>query len=565
MRSDLLEGSPRWAVRRAQWRALGISDEEMARPKVAIINSSSDMAACFSHLDDIVPVLRQHLRDQGLLPFEVRTIAPSDFITSAGRGGRYVLPSRDLITNSIEAVVEGAQLDGMICLASCDKTAPAQMMAGVRLDIPTVIISCGYQRNAHYEDGGADIEDVFLKSSHNAVQGGQIDLMALSEDAIRGPGVCAGLGTANSMHIAAEALGLAVPGSTPVRANSDRMWAGVADAAAALATQIREGITPRRIVTPDAVANAVRVMLAIGASINSVKHLQAIAIEAGLDVDVWELFRTLGPQVPVLAAVRPNGPAHVEDFEDCGGAATILRELAPQLALDALTVTGVPLGDVVDRAPAADGTVIAPYGSPMRSDAVLRIVRGNLAAEGAIVKLPVLEERSATFSGPARIFHSREEGIEALAAGLVQPGDVVVLRGIGLIGGPGMGMASALVFALDGSGMGDQVAVVTDGQLSGLVNKGIVVGEVSPEAATGGVIGLLRDGDIIDIDLESGRVDVRLTEEELAARPPFVVVEQVRTEGLLDAYRATVSPLACGAVLCPSTAPRACTRAEEGK
>ncbi|MFC0247410.1 dihydroxy-acid dehydratase [Citricoccus parietis] len=532
----------------------------MSRPKVAIINSSSDMAACFSHLDDIVPVLKQHLRDEGLLPFEVSTIAPSDFITSAGRGGRYVLPSRDLIVNSIEAIVEGAQLDGMICLSSCDKTAPAHMMAAGRLDIPTVIVSCGYQRNALNEDGGADIEEVFLRASHGTQGNGGIDdLMELSEDAIRGPGVCAGLGTANSMHIAAEALGMAVSGSTPVRANSAKMWQSVASSAAALARLVKTNTTPRQVITPESVENAVRVMLSIGASINSVKHLQAIAREAGLTVDVWRLFRELGPKVPVLTAVRPNGPSRVEEFEDVGGAAVVLRELAPQLHLDALTVDGGTLADCVKAAPAADGSVIAPYGSPMSDQPSIRIVRGNLAADGAIVKLPVLEERARSFSGPARIFHSREEGIEALANGIVNAGDVVVLRGIGLVGGPGMGMASALVFALDGSGLGDQVAVVTDGQLSGLVNKGIVVGEVSPEAATGGLIGLLQDGDLIDIDLDRGTVDARLTADQIMARPAFEPVDAVRTDGLLDTYREVVTPLACGAVMCGVAAANGCS------
>ncbi|CAN5336877.1 dihydroxy-acid dehydratase [soil metagenome] len=550
LRSNLPEGTARWAVRRAEWRALGITDEEMSRPKVAIVNSSSDLAACFAHLDDIVPVLKQELRALGALPFEIRTTAPSDFVTSAGRGGRYILPSRDLIVNDIEAVVEGAQLDAMICLSSCDKTAPAHMMAAGRLNIPTVIIACGYQRNAMYEDGGPDIEDVFLQASHNALEGRDIDLMGLSEGAIRGPGVCAGFGTANSMHIAAEALGMAVSGSTPVRANSDKMWDSVRRSAAALLEQVERGIRPRDIITAESVTNAIRVMLSIGASINSVKHLQAIAVESGVDLDVWATYERLGYETPVLTAVRPNGETLIEEFEDAGGAATIMRELAPVLDTTQLTATGGALADWLESAAPADGTVIMPFDKPLATTPSIRIVRGNLTPDGAIVKLPVEGKPAPKFSGPAKVYHSREEGIEALAAGEVVAGDVVVLRGIGLLGGPGMGMASALVFALDGTGLGSSVAVITDGQLSGLVNKGIVVGEVSPEAAAGGLLGLVEPGDIISIDLDAGTVDLDVDEAILAQRPAFVPVDAVPTNGMLDNYRATVSPLACGAVLC---------------
>jgi dihydroxy-acid dehydratase len=344
LRSNFPVDSVRAISRRAQWKALGIDPSELDKPKVAIVNTSSDLAVCFAHLDDIVPVLKDELRAAGALPFEVRTAAPSDFITSTGRGGRYILPTRDLMTNDIEVMVEGAQLDAMICLSSCDKTTPAHLMAAGRLNIPTVIVPCGYQRNALFEDGGHDIEDVFLHGSYHALAGGgpekQAAIEAMADSAIRGPGVCAGLATANSMHVAAEALGMALPGAAPVRANSERMWDNARRSAIALVELLGKDIKPRDIITKGSVTNAIRVMLSIGASINTIKHLQAVAIEAGVDIDVWETYRVLGRTTPILAAVRPNGPNLVEEFEDSGGAATIVRELLPLLGGEEMTVTG---------------------------------------------------------------------------------------------------------------------------------------------------------------------------------------------------------------------------------
>ncbi|WP_188805545.1 dihydroxy-acid dehydratase [Citricoccus zhacaiensis] len=543
-------------ARRAEWKPLGINPEHLDRPKVAIVNTSNDLAACFAHLDEIVVVLKEELRSLGVLPLEIRTSAPSDFITSVGQAGRYVLPARDLITNDIEVMVEGAQLDGMICLSSCDKTTPAHLMAAGRLNVPTVVIPCGYQHSGLAEDGGADIEEVFLQASYHSIRGGdQAEMEAMADAAIRGPGVCAGLATANSMHMIAEVLGMAVSGAAPVRANSERMWDSVRRSAAAMAHALRHDVRPRDVITADAVHDAVTVMLSVGASVNTIKHLQAIAVEAGLDIDVWEAFRTQGRRVPLLASIRPNGPHLVEDLEDAGGAATILRELASLLSTDRITVTGQTLAERIGAAAPADGTVIRSLGDPYSTQPSIVVLRGSLAATGSVSKRPIPDPGPYTFTGPARIFHSREEGIEAVAAGRVQAGDVVVLRGLGLEGGPGMGFVSGLIFALEGAGLAGKVGFVTDGQYSGLANSGVMVGEVSPEAATGGAIGLIQDGDPIAIDLQAGTIDVLVDPAVLQARPPFRHPEDRQPDagpvGYLDLYRSAVQPLACGAVLCP--------------
>jgi dihydroxy-acid dehydratase len=552
LRSNLPPTSALGIARRAQWRSLGIAAEDLDKPKVAIVNTSSDLAACFAHLDDIVPVLKAALREQGLLPFEIRTTAPSDFVTSAGRAGRYILPSRDLVVNDVEAAVEGALLDAMICLSSCDKTTPAHLMAAGRLNVPTVIVPCGYQHSGKAEGREADVEEVFLLAAQAAVTGASTDhLVDLAEDAILGPGVCAGMATANSMHLVAEALGMAVSGAAPVRANSDRMWDSVHRSAAALADLIARDIRPRQIITAEAISDAVRAMLAVGGSMNTIKHLQAIAVEAEVDVDVWGLFRTLGRETPLLAAVRPNGPRLVEEFEDAGGGATLLRELLPLLHGDRITVSGATVAENAAAARPADDDIIRPLTRPFGTDPAISVLRGSLAPGGAVAKRPVPDPGPHRFRGPARVFGNREEAIGAIGDGRLRRGDVAVIRGIGVRGAPGMGLTSAFIFALHARGLADDVALVTDGQFSGLVNQGISIGEVSPEAAEDGPLGRVQDDDLIDIDLSEGRVDLMVTPEELAARAPYrPPADRDTGGGMLDQYEQLVQPLGCGAVLC---------------
>lgn len=551
LRSNLAVGSSRWAVRRAQWRALGIPDEDMTKPKIAIVNSSSDLAICFRHLDGIVGPLKEAIREAGGLPFEVRTAAPADFITSAGRDGRYILPSRDLIAADIEVAVEGAQLDGMVCLASCDKTIPGQLMAAARLDIPTIVVACGFQPCGLYRGEHTDIEEVFLAAGHLAA--GKItldDLVEMSENAIRGPGVCAGMGTANSMHIASEALGMSLPGTTPVLANGPSMWEAVRRAGARIVRMVSEGPRPRDVLTPDAFANAVTVMLALSGSVNTIKHLQAVAVEAECDVDVWGLFERLAPDVPLIAAIRPNGEHRIEDLEAAGGTPAVLRQLASLLRPEARTVAGLTVGEIVATAVVRDEEVVRPVERALARRPSIVVLRGSLAPGGAVVKLAVADDRRRRFQGPARIYGSREEALEGLRREEIQRGEVVVLRGIGVRGGPGMGLASAFVFALDGAGLGADVALVTDGQLSGLVNRGMVVGEVSPEAAAGGPLALVRQGDMITIDLDEKTADLDVPGDELARRQEALEPAGPSGEnGWLKVYENTVRPLSRGATL----------------
>ncbi len=550
LRSNFEPGSVRWATRRAQWRALGLTDADMLKPKIAVVNSSSDMAICFSHLDSVAARVKAAITEAGGLAFEVRTTAPSDFIHSAGHGGGYILSARDLIVNDIEVAVEGAQLDGMVCLASCDKTAPAQLMSAGRLDLPTVLIACGYQPSGRFRGEHCDIEDVFLHACAARNAAGTDELIEMSEDAVRGPGVCAGMGTANSMHVVAEALGMALPGSTPVAANSPAMWDTVERVATRIVAMVAEGLRPRTVLTRQAFVNAVRVALAVGASINTIKHLQAVAEEAGVNVDVTGMFASLGTDTPMLAAVRPNGPHTIEQFDSAGGAAAVMAQLGSMLALDASTVTGRSVGDNLADVTIADDDIIRSTERPFSHDPLIVVLRGSLTPAGGIVKLALDDERPSTFTGPARCFETQEDALAALAEDEIITGDVVVLRGLGPRGRPGMGMSSQIVFALDRAGLTSKVAVVTDGQLSGLVNRGIVVGEARPEAADGGPLALVRDGDMVRIDLPARTCELCVEPAELEHRQVVSVPEYVET-GWLSIYRRTVRPLDAGAVLRP--------------
>jgi len=559
LRSNYEPGTSRWATRRAQWLALGLTDEDMLKPKIAIVNTSSQLAICFSHLDEIARRVKRAIDNAGGLGFEVRTAAPSDFIHSAGHRGGYILSARDLITNDIEMQVEGAQLDGMICLTSCDKTVPGQLMAAARLNIPTIMVACGYQASGTHKGRHCDIEDVFLAAAY--VANGRLgadELTEMSANAVRSPGVCAGFGTANTMHLACEALGMALPGSTPVRANSESMWRAADAAAARIVELVNEDLKPRDILTPAAFRNAVKSILSVSGSINSVKHLQAVAAEAEADVDVYRLFETLADGVPLLTAIRPNGETAIEAFEDAGGTRALMKQLEPVLDGEALTVTGKTVTENLADLTVADPEVIRPPERALGRRPTIVLIRGSLCPDGGIVKLAVADDRRLTFEGPAIVFNSPVESLDGLRAGQVKPGHVVVLRGQGVTGSPGMGMASQLVFGLDGAGLTGQVAVVTDGQLSGLVNKGIVVGEVSPEAAKGGPLALVRDGDVIRIDVpgRTADLDVPQTElddrrAELAANPPPRPAEV----GWLSVYERLVRPLPEGAVLRPRETP----------
>lgn len=559
LRSNFEPGTSRWAGRRAHWRAMGLTDEDMTKPKIAVINTSSEIAICFSHLDDIAREVKQSIRGAGGLPFEIRTSAPSDFIISAGRRATFILPTRDLIANDIEVQVEGPQLDGMILLTSCDKTVPGQLMAAARLNIPSLLVICGYQASGHIGNEHVDIEEVFLHAGYYTQGAISLErLTEMSEVAVQSPGVCSGMGTANSMHSVTEGLGMCLPGAAPVAANSPKMWDYARESGRRIVDMVWEDLKPRDIMTEGAFRNAARVDLAQAGSINCIKHLQAIALEAGVDIDIYDTFDKEGDRTPVLTAVRPIGPLSIEAFEAAGGARGVMKRLETQLDTDVMTVTGKTVAENLAGVEIGDEDVIRPLDNPWGKEAAIVLLTGSFAPETGIVKVGLrTPDRKLSFKGPARVYDSAQEAEDDLRAGNIQRGDVLVLRRQGVKGGPGMGGASRLVFAVEGAGYGADVAVVTDGQLSGLVNKGLVVGEVQPEYNDCGPIALVQNGDMIDIDVNAKRIDLLVDETELATRRAAFTPPPANTDsGWLSIYERTVTPLRRGASLIDSARQR---------
>ena len=443
----------------------------------------------------------------------------------------------------------------MVCLSSCDKTAPAHLMAAARLDVPTILVTCGYQGCGRIHGKPVDIEDVFesvgeLAEGHVTVAG----IEEMCEVAVTTPGVCAGMGTANTMHVMAEALGMTLPGNSPIPARGPRLDAVARAAGARIVEMVREDLRPRQVMTPGAFANAVRVGLALSGSINLLRHLQAVAEEGEVPVSVYDLVDRLGPEVPLLCAVKPNGPRRIEDLDEAGGTQAVMKRLESLLDRNAMTVSGHTVGeqlaDFLPPPPARE--ILGTLEYPVAIGPSIVVLRGSLAPVGSIMKLG-LGGKMPNFQGSARVFESQEAALDALARRELKPGMAVVLRGLGARGGPGVASASWFVAAVNGAGLGDGMAVLTDGQLSGL-NRGYTVGQVLPEAADGGPLGLVEDGDEILIDIGARRLDLLVVEGELEARRqrlalrPAQAPQHGRT-GWLSQYRHMVQPLEHGGVL----------------
>jgi dihydroxy-acid dehydratase len=537
--------------RRANWRALGLSKEDMEKPKIAVVNSSSELAICYAHLDGIAKIVKEEIRAAGGVPFEVRTAAPSDFITGAGKRGSYILAGRDIIANDIEVQVEAALLDGMICLTSCDKTPPGHLMAAARLDIPTILVIGGYQPAGEINGEPVDVEDLWggsIGERFGAVP--KFPVADMAEHAIMGPGVCQGMATANTMHSVVEALGMCLPGHAPVRANGPKMQANAREAARRIVAMVQEDLKPRKILTEGAFRNAIATVLAVSGSINAIKHLQATAVEAESGLDIFAMWEEMS-DVPVLSAVRPTGEVRIEQFEDAGGAQAVLKRLESRIDTSALTCTGKTLAENLAGYEIPGPEIIRPLDNPIGPGPAIAILSGTFA-QTAVVRLGIRDgSRPEEFTGPARVFEDTAECMEAIETRTIQPGDVVVSRNQGLKGGPAMGGgASLILFALDAAGLAKTTAFVTDGQLSGLCLKGLTVAEVSPEAATGGPIGKIKDGDVITISVANRSIDVALSAEDLAKRDG--VGFRIPASGYLDTFRHDVRDMRTGGVLLPA-------------
>jgi dihydroxy-acid dehydratase len=548
-RSALLVEGPHRAPARAMLKAAGYSDKDLSRPLIGIANTWIEIGPCTYHLRDLAGYVREGIRAAGGTPMEFNTVSISDGITMGTAGMRMSLVSRELIADSIEMVVDGNQLDGVIALVGCDKTIPGAAMALARIDVPGVILYGGSIAPGHNHGRDVTIQDVFeAVGAHAAGRLSDKDLTALENVACPGAGACGGQFTANTMAGVCEFLGLSPLGANNVPA-LDKAKHGVARAAGQLAVDlVRRGLKPRQILTTDAFENAIASVVATGGSTNAVLHLMAIAREAGVALDL-EAFNRISASVPWLTDLKPAGRFVATDLHHAGGTPLVAKRLIELGALKggARTVTGRTLAEEAAAATETPGQqVVRPLTNPLAPTGGLMILRGTLAPEGAVMK--VAGHTRHSHRGPARVFDSEEATFEAVRSGRINPGDVVVIRHEGPKGGPGMREMLAITGAIIGAGLGDSVALVTDGRFSGATH-GYMVGHVAPEAAAGGPIALVRDGDTIVIDEASRRIDLDVAASELAERKAHWSAPPPRaTRGVLAKYARLVSSAAQGAV-----------------
>ena len=523
MRSDIIKRGFERAPHRSLLRATGViqSEDDFNKPFIAIVNSYTDIVPGHVHLKEFGEIVREAVREAGGVPFMFHTIGVDDGIAMGHFGMKYSLPSRELIADSVETMIQAHQFDAMICIPNCDKITPGMLMAAVRVNIPTIFISGGPMAAGHMPDGRVvDLISVF--EAVGAYKKGDItdeELKVLEQVACPSCGSCSGLFTANSMNSICEALGIALPGNGTILATDPRRETLARQAAHQLMYLLEHDIRPRDIITEKALDNAFALDMAMGGSTNTILHLLALAQEAGIDYPL-ERIDEISRRTPNLCKVAPSSQYHMEDVDRAGGISAILWELSKKpgsLHLDTVTVTGKTLGENIHGQETRDPDVIRPLENAYSEEGGLAVLFGNLAPEGAVVKTAGVSPKMMVHRGPAIVFNSQEEAVSGILGGKVKPGHVVVIRYEGPKGGPGMQEMLAPTSQIMGMGLGESVALITDGRFSG-GTRGACVGHVSPEAAAGGPIGLIEDGDIILVDIPNRRLEVELSPEELEER-----------------------------------------------
>ncbi len=554
MRSDQIKLGFERAPHRGLLRATGVvGEQDFKKPFIAVCNSYVDIVPGHVHLQAFGKLVKDAIRAAGGVPFEFNTIGVDDGIAMGHIGMKYSLPSREIIADSVETMIEAHRFDGMVCIPNCDKIVPGMLMAAMRLDIPTIFVSGGPMKAGVLPDGrSADLITIF--EGVGAYQAGAINdqqLLELEQNACPTCGSCSGMFTANSMNCLMEALGLALPGNGSKLAISEERKELARRAGEQILKLIEANVTPRQIVNIDSLDNAFALDMAMGGSTNTVLHTLAIAREGGMEYSL-ERINEVASRVPHICKVAPAGKWHMEDVDRAGGISAILKEISRKpgaLSLDRPTVTLRTLGENIAEAENKDPEVIHTIENPYSERGGLAILFGNLAPDGAVVKVAAVAPSMMKHTGPARIFNSQEDACAGILNGQIKSGDVVVIRYEGPRGGPGMQEMLAPTSNIMGMGLGESVALITDGRFSG-GTRGACIGHVSPEAAAGGPIAALQEGDIINIDLVERRLDVALTPEQIAQRLQEVVpVKRELKSSWLRRYAAQVTSANTGAML----------------
>jgi len=552
MKSDVVKEGIERAPHRSLLRAVGCGSDDWDKPFIGVINSFSEVVPGHIHLESIAQAVKEGIRSRGGVPFEVNTIVVCDGIAMNHLGMKYSLPSRELIADSVEILAEAHAFDGLVFIPNCDKVIPGMLMAAVRLNLPCVFVSGGPMLAGKLSQGGST-KSVDLSSIFEAVgkvtkgEMGEAELVELEKIACPGCGSCAGMFTANTMNCLTEALGMALPGNGTIPAVQAQRIQLAYKAGQQVMEVLAKDIRPKDIITRDSVYNAFAVDMALGGSTNSVLHLTAIAHEAGIIFPLsW--VNEISDHIPHICKLSPASDYHIEDLDLAGGIPAVMQELSQLLNLEAKTVSGKPLSEMIKEAEVKNRNVIHPLSQPYSATGGISILFGNLAPDGSVVKSAAVTPEMLVHKGVARVFDSEEEATQAIMKGEIKSGEVIVIRYEGPKGGPGMREMLTPTSLLSGIGMDKEVALITDGRFSG-ATRGAAIGHVSPEAAERGPIAALKDGDAIKIDIPNHRLEVELSQGEIEQRlnslPPFE--PKIRT-GYLKRYSDKVTSASAGAV-----------------
>jgi len=553
MKSDNAKKGLERAPHRALFKAMGYTDIEIERPLVGIANSVNGIVPGHIHLDKIVEAVKAGIYMAGGTPVEFGVIGVCDGIAMNHIGMKYSLGSRELIADSIEVMATAHALDALVLVPNCDKIVPGMLMAAARLDLPAVVVSGGAMLAGRHPRTGKKVDLITVFESVGAVKSGRMtesELLEIEEAACPTCGSCSGMFTANSMNCLTEAIGLGLPGNGTIPSVMAARIRLAKQAGMMVMTLLQREITPRKILTEIAFRNALAVDMALGCSTNTVLHLAAIAREAGVDMDL-NLINTVSRKTPHLCSLSPGGKDHIEDLNRAGGIPAVMKELAKvgKIHLDALTVTGETVGSNIAGAMVLDREVIRSVDAPYHTEGGLAVLFGNLAPEGCVVKQSAVREEMMRHEGPARVFDSEEAASDAIMDGKIRKGDVVVIRYEGPMGGPGMREMLTPTSTIAGMGLDAHVALLTDGRFSG-GTRGASIGHVSPEAMAGGPIALIREGDVIAVDIPGKTLTLKVSDEVLAERKAEWHAPNPRiTHGYMARYAQMVSSASRGAVI----------------
>ena len=552
MKSNNVKSGVEKAPHRSLMKALGLTNEEIEKPLIGVVNTFNEIVPGHKHLREVAEAVKRGVLISGGTPLEFPAIAVCDGIAMNHQGMKYSLVSRELIADSVEVMAMAHGLDGLVMIPNCDKVVPAMLMVAARLNIPAIIVSGGPMLAGKHRGKSIDLSSMF--EAVGSVKAGKMseeELLEMEDSACPGCGSCAGMFTANSMNCMTEALGLALPGNGTIPAVYGERMRLAKYSGMKIMELVEKDVKPKDIMTEDAFHNALVVDMALGCSTNTVLHLSAIAYEAGVPIDL-ERINEISKITPNLCRLSPAGPDHIEDLYEAGGIPRVMKELSKRnlLKLDVKNVTCRNLGDVLEEVRELPQTVVAPIGKPYSETGGIAVLRGNLAPDGAVVKKSAVAPEMLVHSGPARVFDSEEEAVDAILGRRINKGEVLVIRYEGPKGGPGMREMLSPTSALAGMGMDKDVALITDGRFSG-ATRGASIGHVSPEAALGGAIALVREGDRINIDMLKGSLDLVVSDEELASRRLEWNYVPHEVFGYLKKYEKIVTSASTGAVCIP--------------